>query len=470
MRRALLSVVLLTVVLLLQLTFVNRLALPGGAGLPNLVLLTVVALGLFTSPLGGAVTGFFAGLALDLAPPGSYLIGEYALVLCILGYLCGRARAALPESAAALIGTAAVAAVAGEVLSALVGRVISAPAVSWSAVQNVLPSAVIYDVVLAPFVLYGVMRAVRWADGLLRAPETGTVLTGQARPALAAGPAATVLGGAGRLGGSGWVSGPGQGGRLAGRHPRSLRLRAGSSRPGDGWVGHRPGTAGLHAPARPAYRGRPPRLRLSAAHRPGPIAGHPGAAAARRRATRGQPDLRLGSGRRRDGTIGRPLGLAGGAGALPRTGPGIPGSAFRTPKARLAGQGGPARSSRGPKFRPGWRLPGGSAAASAAGRGLRTGGSRPPALRLGSRRRGDGMLAGLAPHRTFSARRQAAPRFRTGPSLGLRVVLLAGMLRLPRRRTRFGSGRRPARGWASGRSGGRSAVWRIGSTKRIGGL
>jgi rod shape-determining protein MreD len=82
-RRAILSPVLLAAALVLQLTVVNRLPLPGTG--PDLVLLTVVALSLCGGPAAGAVTGFGAGLALDIAPPGSYLLGEYALVFCVVG-------------------------------------------------------------------------------------------------------------------------------------------------------------------------------------------------------------------------------------------------------------------------------------------------------------------------------------------------------------------------------------------------
>ena len=83
MRRAILSPVLLVTALVLQLSVVNRLPLPGTG--PDLVLLTVIALALCGGPAAGAVTGFGAGLALDLAPPGSYLIGGYALVFCVIG-------------------------------------------------------------------------------------------------------------------------------------------------------------------------------------------------------------------------------------------------------------------------------------------------------------------------------------------------------------------------------------------------
>jgi len=51
----------------LQLTVVNRLPLPGGDA-PDLVLLLVAAVGVVASPLIGAVTGFFGGLGLDVAP------------------------------------------------------------------------------------------------------------------------------------------------------------------------------------------------------------------------------------------------------------------------------------------------------------------------------------------------------------------------------------------------------------------
>jgi rod shape-determining protein MreD len=85
MRRAVLSALLVAAALVLQLTVVNRLALPGG-GTPDLVLLVVVALGLAGGPVAGALTGFCAGLSLDIAPPASQLIGQYALVFCVVGY------------------------------------------------------------------------------------------------------------------------------------------------------------------------------------------------------------------------------------------------------------------------------------------------------------------------------------------------------------------------------------------------
>ena len=86
--RGLISFVLVAVTVIVQLTIVDRIAFPGGAG-PDLVLLAVAALALAGGPLAGVLTGFLAGLALDVAPPGSHFIGQNALVFCLIGYACG---------------------------------------------------------------------------------------------------------------------------------------------------------------------------------------------------------------------------------------------------------------------------------------------------------------------------------------------------------------------------------------------
>jgi rod shape-determining protein MreD len=417
-KRAILSVVVLAVALLIQLTVVNRLALPGG-GAPDLVLLAVVALGLCSGPATGAVTGFGAGLALDIAPPGSYLIGEYALVFCLVGYLCGWLRGAVSRSALLTIAVAIAAAAAGEAMSAAIGLAVSDPQVTWSAVREVLPSTLIYDVVLTPFVLYLVVRAVHLVDHLGRPavaasqPADGSALLArtQAGGALngSAAAGATALGGAGLLGGAGWLSGPGEsrgaralrGGprRGAAAHtPRTPRLRDAAARSGDGWIGSAPRT-GLSAS--PRRSGRPPRLR--------PGSGTAGSAVARpsRPVARPQASLKLGAAaRRRDGSVGRALGAAAGGAALgarPKSGP--PGSAFRGRRpgidrpAALARPGAPRSGAlgRGPRFRPDPRLRGGSAGPAGPARrgsGPRVRSSRRVSLRLGNARRHDGLLGG----------------------------------------------------------------------------
>ena len=88
MRRAALSGGLLLIAILIQLTVLNNLRLPGGAG-PDLVLVVVVAVALTGGPMEGMLGGFCAGLALDVAPPATHLVGQYALVFCLVGYGCG---------------------------------------------------------------------------------------------------------------------------------------------------------------------------------------------------------------------------------------------------------------------------------------------------------------------------------------------------------------------------------------------
>jgi rod shape-determining protein MreD len=149
------------VALLLQLTLVDRLPLPGGA--PDLVLLVVVALGLTGGPVAGMLTGFWAGLALDVAPPAGYLVGEHALVFCLVGYGCGRLSGMTDRSAASSLGIAAMAAAGGEVLQVIVGLMFGDPGVSWPAIRIVLPSAVLQDILVSPFVVYLMMRASSWA-------------------------------------------------------------------------------------------------------------------------------------------------------------------------------------------------------------------------------------------------------------------------------------------------------------------
>ena len=161
MRRFLISCAVIAVALLAQLTFINRLVLPGGAG-PDLVLLAVVALSLTGGPLAGLLTGFVAGLALDIAPPASHTIGQYALVFCLVGYGCGRLAELGDASPSLYVAISAAAAAVGAALHAVLGVMLSDPEVTWAAVRHVLPPSLIYDVILSPFVLYAVVRLNGW--------------------------------------------------------------------------------------------------------------------------------------------------------------------------------------------------------------------------------------------------------------------------------------------------------------------
>jgi rod shape-determining protein MreD len=161
-----------------QLTVVNRLPLPG-AGEPDLVLLLVTAIAVATSPAAGAVSGFAGGLALDVAPPSAHYAGEYALVFCLAGYAAARAARTVWERTGELepvisFTIMAAAAAAGEAGKGALGLLLSDPEVTGAAISRVLPDAVLYDLVLAPVVFWLVARVTRSAAAeRAPAPEFG---------------------------------------------------------------------------------------------------------------------------------------------------------------------------------------------------------------------------------------------------------------------------------------------------------
>ena len=185
MRRFLISCAVIAVALLAQLTFINRLVLPGGAG-PDLVLLAVVALSLTGGPLAGLLTGFVAGLALDIAPPASHTIGQYALVFCLVGYGCGRLAGLGDGSPSLYVAISAAAAAVGAALHAVLGVMLSDPEVTWAAVRHVLPPSLIYDVILSPFVLYAVVRLNGWTGRSAAEESSAAATASAARPVNAA--------------------------------------------------------------------------------------------------------------------------------------------------------------------------------------------------------------------------------------------------------------------------------------------
>jgi rod shape-determining protein MreD len=170
-RKALTAVVLaaaLFAAVIVQLTVVNRLPLPGDAA-PDLVLLVVTAIAVCTSPMAGALAGFAGGLALDVAPPAIHYAGEYALVFCLAGWGAARVNRAVRDARgerdpmltfAVMAGAAA----AGEAGKAALGIMLSDPDVTGAVASRVLPTAILYDVLAAPFIFWLVARITRGAD------------------------------------------------------------------------------------------------------------------------------------------------------------------------------------------------------------------------------------------------------------------------------------------------------------------
>ena len=160
--------VLLCAAVVVQLTVVNRLPLPGGAA-PDLVLLLVTAIAVCTSPLAGALAGFAGGLALDVAPPSIHYAGEYALVFCLAGWGAARVNRAITDvrgerDQVVTFAVMAGAAAAGEAGKAALGMMLSDPDVTAAVASRLLPTAVLYDLLVAPFAFWLVARVTRGAD------------------------------------------------------------------------------------------------------------------------------------------------------------------------------------------------------------------------------------------------------------------------------------------------------------------
>ena len=423
--RALISFVVVAVTVVVQLTIVDRIAFPGGAG-PDLVLLVVAALALAGGPLAGVLTGFAAGLALDVAPPGSHFTGQDALVFCLIGYACGlladqssRDSAEPGHTALFEIVVTAAGAVCGEALVALLGVMLSDPRVTWPAITHVLPAAVAYDVLLCPFVLYAAAAALR-LGGVRAQPRRAGWSASQART-----PAPVLSQGAIR--------------QLAGGNGTRLRLSERDRGPGS--------IGGVRGPGavRPVPR-REPQLKLGRAGLRTSGAAGLGAAFAPSGLGAGTAKVRFG-GRRREGVLGGSmLGGARPAGAALRgTGP------------RGAGLGGGARfgsSSMGRSLLGGsvfsrsssqWGTGlGRSSRPGRPGRAAVFGRSAPLGLASPLRHRGNLMRSpgGGSAGRT--------PRFAQRNSIGR----LTGALR------RSAGPKTPGRGWLRGASAGRRSLGR----------
>ncbi|MER6910878.1 rod shape-determining protein MreD [Streptomyces sp. NPDC000594] len=162
LNRMLLTATLVVVALVVQVSVLARLQLPGAV--PDLVLLTVVALALVYGHVSGAVTGFAAGLLSDLAPPADHAVGRYALVLCVIGYLVGLARPqdGRMKSATVPMLVVVAAAIGSTLLYAGVGALVGDTAPG--GIGGLLFTAAVYDLLLAPFTVPFLMALARRAD------------------------------------------------------------------------------------------------------------------------------------------------------------------------------------------------------------------------------------------------------------------------------------------------------------------
>ncbi|MFF5567084.1 rod shape-determining protein MreD [Streptomyces sp. NPDC012623] len=162
--RILLSATLVVVALVVQVSVLARLQLPGAV--PDLMLLVVLALAFVYGHVSGALIGFGAGLLADLAPPADHAAGRYALVLCVIGYLAGLVRPEKGQLRSAFVPMAAVvaAALGSTLLYAGVGALVGDTAARHVGLAGLLFTAAVYDLLLAPFTVPLVMWLARRAD------------------------------------------------------------------------------------------------------------------------------------------------------------------------------------------------------------------------------------------------------------------------------------------------------------------
>jgi rod shape-determining protein MreD len=155
----LLRIAVVITVVLGQVTVINRLHLPLGG--PDLLLVVVVAFALVGGSQRGAVLGFFAGLTADVMPPTHHFAGELAFAYTIVGYLAGMLDAGDESSVLTIISVVAGGSVAVVLLFAAIGDLLGNAHISGGATLHALAGTVVYDVVLAPFVVPLISAAAR---------------------------------------------------------------------------------------------------------------------------------------------------------------------------------------------------------------------------------------------------------------------------------------------------------------------
>jgi rod shape-determining protein MreD len=122
---------------------------------PDLLLVSLVAIALLRGSIGGAVGGFFAGLVVDTATLGT--LGLTSLVLTLAGYWIGRyGETTGRDRAHAPFLSVAVVTVLYEIGLLVVHFVLGESAPAGAVVRSLIPAIVLNLILTAP--LYGLAR------------------------------------------------------------------------------------------------------------------------------------------------------------------------------------------------------------------------------------------------------------------------------------------------------------------------
>lgn len=162
-RQLVTAALMVAVAVVLQPILFARLPLPGAA--PSIVSIAVVAVGMGCGATAGAVAGFGAGLALDLMPPATGLVGLSALSLLLAGHLAGRVRDPRGLAPAQLLGLVAGLAALSAAVTVVLAAALGAPVATGSAVVGQLVAFVGYTAVLGLPVVPALAAVLRKSSG-----------------------------------------------------------------------------------------------------------------------------------------------------------------------------------------------------------------------------------------------------------------------------------------------------------------
>lgn len=158
-RQALVIFVVVFTAVIVEVTLLSRLGLPGAT--PDLVVVSVVALALAMGPTQGATAGFAAGILLDMSPPADTLLGVNAIVYLAIGFVTGFVIDPRDRTVPVMIGIVGLATAAATLATAALDTLLGSGRVLWEEMPSMVLSSTVYAVIMAPVVVLGVAWIVR---------------------------------------------------------------------------------------------------------------------------------------------------------------------------------------------------------------------------------------------------------------------------------------------------------------------
>ena len=149
--RVLLIIASLGTAVVLQSTVFARLGLPGAT--PDVVLVVVLVIALVAGPTVGAVTGFGAGVLVDIAPPAAGSIGQTAAIYALAAFVVGHAQFEPGRPDLQSVLAISVVAAAVVLVQAILGTLLGQPEVTWSLVPLLIATQFIYAAILALLII-----------------------------------------------------------------------------------------------------------------------------------------------------------------------------------------------------------------------------------------------------------------------------------------------------------------------------